>query len=225
MAVSISKFADMAFCELKLVHSIIDGARPQFRPCVMLGTKNHAMAAEEDARKPYKRLSGRELLEGLRDETSSFELPSESVRVRFEHGGSVFAGRLDKLVKQEKKVMVVDLKFTGKAGGVFKEKYECQLLSYCKALRDGEVKFKGGVGGREMFKGLDLYYVLMEMDIMSRKLLVESRPVKFDETRLLPKLRKFEAIMRGDFTRGELACGEPEKCERCEFGHLCAYRA
>lgn len=225
MAIPISKFADMAFCELKLVHSVIDRARPQFRPCVFEGTKHHAISAEEDARKPYKRMSGKELLESLRDERSCVELPSESVRVRFEHGGSCFSGRIDKLLKEEKKVVVVDLKFTGRAGGVFSQKYECQLLSYCKALKDGEVRFRGGGGGSSFFKGMELCYQIIEMDIVTRKPFAPKKPVPFDETRLLPKLKRFESLMRGDYERQELACGEPEKCACCEFNYLCMHRA
>ncbi len=218
LTVPISKFADMGFCELKLVHSLIDGARPRFRPCVAEGTRQHALSAREDAKKPYKEVSEKELLDSLRDEKTSVELPSESVRVRFEHRGTVFSGRIDKLMKEGRKVFVVDLKF-GRGGGAFAGKYECQLLSYCKALRDGEVRFKGGGKGLAVFSGMELYYVIAEGGLHA------GEPVPFEEARLLPRLRRFDALMRGEFERRELACGEPGKCALCEFGHLCTHRA
>lgn len=221
--IAISKFADVEFCGLKPVYNFIEERRPRFRPCVFIGARQHAVSAGEDAEKEYETISAEELLRRLRDEGSVLEFPNEAVSVRFEFGGMGFSGRLDKLLKFGRSVVVCDEKFTSRAGGVFAKKYECQLSAYCNGLANGVMKVRGRALGEGVLRGFDLYYRLLERDLVGRHLVGKGEPKPFSEPFVASRLEKFAGILEGRFERRELACGEPAKCAVCEYRDGCEF--
>lgn len=224
MRVAISKFADLAFCELKIVHTFIDARQPSFRPCVAAGARQHAESAREDAEREWEETTAEEVLQALQDPVKSLELPSESVSVRFNSNGHEFAGRLDKLVKQGSEAVVVDEKFTGGRGGCFRQKYVRQLSSYCFGLANGSMSVCGVEIGERVLRGMNLSCRIVERDIHSREIVGEVK-FGFDEKLVESSAERFAEILNGGFERRELACGELEKCVSCEYRRLCEYRA
>jgi len=221
--IPISKFADVEFCGLKPVYHFLEERRPRFRPCVAIGARQHAVSAEEDAEKEYETVSVGELLRRLKDEASALEFPSEAVGVKFAFGGMEFCGRLDKLLKFGRSVVVCDEKFTSRAGGLFSAKYECQLSAYCNGLASGVMKVRGRPLGEGVFRGFDIYYRIIERDLVGRHFLGEGKPKPFDAGFVAARLERFAGIMEGKFERRDLACGEPAKCACCEYSEGCEY--
>jgi len=224
MRIPISGFADLGFCELKVVHRFLEERKPVFHQNVYLGGAQHATSAEIDALKPHTTVTLDELLEALRDEESVIEFPSESVRVEFSSHGFTFSGRLDKLVKQGREAFVIDEKFTGGNGGQFHQKYAKQLSGYCYGLADGKTSVGGVALGEKVFAGLSLSGKIVERDIESRAQLGEPLLVMFDAQSFRPSLERFSEIMRGSFEARELACGNPARCAICEYRSECGHR-
>ena len=225
-SIPISKFADLGFCELKIVYHFLEERKPAFHPCVFAGGRQHSVSAGEDVLKPRVAVSLEELLEAVRDWGSVVEFPSESVRVEFMSHGFLFCGRLDKLVKEGRKAIVIDEKFTSSGGStLFREKHFIQLNAYCNGLLNGRTIVSGVELGERVFAGLQLEGRLVERDIESRVLLCEPRSIGFDEARLHGLLERFAEIMRGGLDGRELACGEPGRCAACEYRLGCAHRA
>ncbi len=222
-AVPISKFADVEFCGLKPVYHFLEERRPHFRPCVAIGVRQHAISAEEDAEKEYEAVSVDELLRRLQDEGSALEFPNEAVSVRFAFGGLTFSGRLDKLLKFGRSVVVCDEKFTSRAGGLFSGKYECQLSAYCNGLANGIMRVRGRELGEGVLRGFDIYYRIIERDLLGRHPLGKGEPKPFDAGFVASRLERFAGILEGRFERRELACGEPAKCLVCEFREGCEF--
>ena len=224
MRIAISRFADLGFCELKLVYHFLEERKPVFHPNVYLGGVQHAASAEEDSQKPHVSVTLEELLDALKDGESVIEFPSESVRVEFRHSGLTFSGRLDKLVKSGREAFVIDEKFTGGNGGQFHGKYAKQLSAYCHGLADGKTSVGGVTIGEKVFAGLSLSGKIVERDIESRAPLGEPLTVMFDEESFKPSLERFSEIMRGSFEARELACGNPARCAICEYRSECENR-
>jgi len=222
--VAISKFADLSFCELKIVHHFIDGSRPSFHACVPAGARQHAASAREDAEREWEETTAEGILEALRDPKKSLELPSESVSVSFNARGFSFRGRLDKLVKTGSGVVVVDEKFTGGKGACFRGKYVQQLSTYCYGLANGKLSVCGVQLGEGLLRGHALSCRIVERDIRTRRE-VGGTAFPFNEELVASSIGRFAEIMGGGFERRELACGELEKCVACEYRRACGHRA
>ena len=224
-SIPISKFADLGFCELKLIYHFLEERKPTFYPCVFLGGKQHALSAYEDSLKPRASVSREELLEALKGPASIVEFPAESVQVRFESHGFLFAGRIDKLVKSGNSVVVIDEKFTNGGSHLFAEKYAVQLRAYCNGLANGRTVVGGVLLGDRVFAGLPLFGKVVEKDIESRALLRESCHIKFNENEFNPLLERFAEIMKGGLGKKELACRDRNRCSVCEYRNQCEYKA
>lgn len=224
-SIPISKFADLGFCELKIVYHFLEARKPSFSTHVYLGGKQHAVSAYEDSLKPRTSVSLNDLLEALKDSESIIEFPSESVHVKFESRGFIFRGRIDKLIKSGRIATVIDEKFTNMGSSIFADKYTTQLCAYCNGLANGKTIVSGIELGERVFAGLLLTGKVIERDIESRALLRESCHLEFHESKFTPLVERFTKIMKGDFDRKELACRKPEKCALCEYRNRCEYRA
>lgn len=223
--VAVSKFADVAFCELKLVHHFVEGTPPEFHPCVFQGARQHAESAREDGERGHVSVPAGELLSALGDGESEVEFPAEAVKVEFSAYGLDFFGRLDKLVKRGGEAVVIDEKFTSGKGECFRGKYEAQLSAYAFGLANGRMSVGGVFLGEKVFFGKRISCRVLERDIESRRHLGGGQSFEYCEAKLLPLLARFKEIVGGGLSGKELACGCLEKCVACEFRHACGERA
>ena len=225
MRVNISQFASIAICEAKPYWSLVLREPPRFGAWVKLGTKHHSISQKEDALKDYKRLPFPELKKELAKKESVLELPSEKIRVRFAFAGMVFSGQLDKMLKFEEKVLVIDEKFVGESAGKMHERYHLQLGAYCLGLKSGATALARGskseLLGEELFKDFELRYRIVERSRATRKVLFESEECLFEEEKLFPTLERFASILNDEVSWKEMKKPEKHVCARCEYAHVC----
>jgi hypothetical protein len=223
--VAVSKFADIEYCELKVVHHFVNRLKPSFHPCVGRGAAQHAESAAEDSRRPKVAVPLGELLSSLKDGESIVEFPSESVRVEFRAHGFTFSGRLDKLLKTGGDAIVVDEKFSGGNSEIFMRKYEAQLSAYCYGLANGRTYANGVALGENVFNCLKLSCIIVGRDIATRERLGEPKRFEYSASAFEPALSRFANVVKGAFGEKELACNSIRKCAACEYRLECGHRA
>ncbi|WP_457555760.1 CRISPR-associated protein Cas4 [Candidatus Pyrohabitans sp.] len=219
--IPISALASLGYCERYFYLRYVLGLRLRATRALIKGANQHRLSMRLDTAKRYGRENIQELVARLRDANGVVVLPRETLRLSFVHDGCTFVGRADRVLKLKNIALVVEEKFVSRSSGRVRRSYEYQLAGYCHALKFGRTGYSAGSWvswlPRELFRRLEVRYMVVERCASTRRVLFASRPRNYRREDFLRVLDRALGILRG-----EVRPSPRDSCRGCSLAGVCA---
>ncbi|NOZ59503.1 MAG: hypothetical protein GXO66_08015 [Euryarchaeota archaeon] len=215
-----SALASLGYCERYFYLRYALGIAPAPGRALRRGAEQHRLSQSLDAARRYTREELPELVARLRDAESTVVLPREALHLSFYHGGLLFRGRADRVLKLRGVALVVEEKFVSRSSGRLRRSHEYQLLAYCHALKFGRAGYSSGRGvtwlPEDAFRLLRAKYMVVERCASTREVLFASSPRSYRRESFLPVLDRALGILKG-----EVRPSSRENCGNCSLAEVC----
>jgi len=206
VVVPISEFAScMGYCQFRIINSFHLGLSPKVSAAQINGKKVHEELEDIDVLIPREAVTREDLL----DPSVDLDIPRETLRVlikRKNKNDFVYIGRMDKVMRLNGNIHIIDDKTTSKPRTIFPDK-PIQLSCYCEGFKENYSDF---IAFNKIF------FSVIQRD-KNGSILQEDKEEFTKQTRemLMKKFDLFERILNKEI--------EPEhhnninKCRACGF--------